>query len=233
MVEAFVSLADTLVADHDPDDLLHHLVERAVALLDLSAAGILLADAAGELRLVASSSELLADLELFQLAVDDGPCLECSATGVPVVAVHPGQAERRWPLFWPAMSAAGLTSVVAVPLRLRERTLGALGMFSRSWEEPGPERVRLAQGLADVATIALLQERTTRDWRTLSEQLQRALDSRVLVEQAKGVVAAQLGTTVEDAFRVLRSTARRRGARLAQLSDDLVQGRTDATDLDV
>lgn len=232
VVEAFVSLADSLVAGYDPDDLLDHLVECAVALFDLTAAGLLLADAAGRLRLVASSSQAMADLELFQLSVDEGPCLESFSTGAPVVAVHPGQAEERWPGFAPAMRSLGLSSVVAVPLRLREQTLGALGMFSRTWDAPGEDRVRIAQGLADVATIALLQERAARDSRALSEQLQRALDSRVLIEQAKGVVAAQLGTSVEDAFRILRTTARRRGTRLAALSEDLVQGRTDATALD-
>ncbi len=231
VIDAFVSLADTLVAGYDPADLLQHLAESAVRLLGPTAAGILLADGSGQLRLVASSSEAVKDLELLQLQSDVGPCLECFATGATVVAVDPGDVEGRWPGFAPGMRAHGLLGVVAVPLRLRDQTLGALGMFSDRWHVPGPDAVRVAQGLADIATIGLLQERAASDARALASHLQTALDTRVLIEQAKGLIAAQLGTSVADAFLLLRSTARRRGTKLRDLSLALVEGRTDAFQL--
>ncbi|WP_218974570.1 GAF and ANTAR domain-containing protein [Streptomyces sp. NP160] len=237
VVDAFVTLADSLVADYDPIDLLTHLAERAVHLLGVTAAGILLADPHSKtpstLQLAAASSQEVADLELFQLSVEDGPCLQCYATGLPVVAAGVRAVHRCWPAFAGAMEAQGLRSVVAVPLRLRGQVLGALGMFSTAESALTLAATRVAQGLADVATIALLTDRAAADSRALTRQLQGALDSRVLIEQAKGVVASQLGTTIADAFLVLRSTARRRGVRLVDLCQALVEGRADATQLDV
>jgi len=237
VVDAFVTLADSLVADYDPIDLLTHLAERAVHLLGVTAAGILLANphrgTRSALQLAASSSQEVADLELFQLSVDDGPCLQCYATGLPVVAAGTRAVHRCWPTFATAMDTQGLRSVVAVPLRLRGQVLGALGMFSTAERALTPTATRVAQGLADVATIALLTDRAASDSRALTRQLQGALDSRVLIEQAKGVVASQLGTTIADAFLVLRSTARRRGVRLVDLCQALVEGRADARQLDV
>lgn len=232
VVDAFVSLADSLVADYDSADLLTHLAERAVHLLGITAAGILVADPRGRLQLAASSSESVAGLELFQLSVDDGPCLQCYATCAPVVARDAASVHRQWPRFAPAMVERGLCSVVAVPLRLREQTLGALGMFAATPDTPSPAATRVAQGLADIATIAMLHERATTDSRLLAAQLQGALDTRVLIEQAKGVIATQLGTSMADAFLVMRTTARRRGVRLADVALALVEGRTDAHQLD-
>lgn len=232
VIDAFVSLAGSLVSGHDPNDLLTHLVERAVHLLDLDAAGILLADRGGRLQLAAASSDVASHLELLALSSDDGPCLVCFATGSPVVAVGRGDVEAGWPAFAAAMRDHGLVGVVALPLRLRDQTLGTLGMFSRTWDSPGAGVVRIAQGLADVASISLVHQRALDDARTLTSQLQTALDSRVLIEQAKGVIAVQLGTSIDDAFHVLRSTARRRGSRLADLAADLVNGRTDASHLE-
>src|SRR5580698_6376472 len=193
--ETFVELTDTMVAGFDVIDFLHVLTDRSVQLLDVSAAGLLLADPRGELRVVAASSEAARLLELFQLQNDQGPCLDCFRSGQPVTA-----AARRWPRFAPAAQAAGFAAVQALPMRLREQVIGALNLFRVSPGAFEPEDVRIGQALADVATISLLQERNMRHTDTLTEQLQTALNSRVIIEQAKGKLAERLGLDMDQAF---------------------------------
>jgi GAF domain-containing protein len=231
VVRALVGLADTLVADYDVYDLLQRLVDEGTRLLDVSAAGLLLAGEDGRLRVAAASSEKVRVLELIQLQVDRGPCLEAFARGEAVVAGDPLELRRRWSEFATDVAAAGFLSVAAVPLRLRGRTLGVMGMFSDREHAPGPDDVELAQGLADMATIALLHQRQVEDSRAVTTQLQRALESRVLIEQAKGVVASQSGIDVGDAFAVIRDHARASHVPLRQVAQDLVDGRSTAADL--
>jgi GAF domain-containing protein len=216
LAEAFVDLADTLVADFDVVDLSQRLVEDCVSLLAASAAGLLLIDQRGGLRVLASTSEETRLLELFQVQVDRGPCLDCIRQGAPVLVPDLELAKRRWPLFVEEALPRGFRSVHAVPLRLRSDVIGALNLFHT---EPGPMAdvdVRAAQALADIATIAILQQRTISRGEVLAEQLQIALNSRVVIEQAKGVLAATGNLDMDRAYTQLRNYVRRRNLRLTR-----------------
>src|ERR1700735_1854898 len=184
----FVELTDTLVAGFDVIDFLHVLTDRSVQLLDVSAAGLLLADPRGELRVVAASSEAARVLELFQLQSDQGPCLDCFRSGHPVTCVDL-TADRRWPEFTKQAGQAGFSAVQALPMRLRDQVIGALNLFRSTVGIFDPEVVHVGQALADVATISLLHDRSMRRTDTLNEQLQTALNSPVVIEQAKGKLA--------------------------------------------
>lgn len=205
---AFVRITDTLVADYDVLDLLHALVEVSVDLLDTTAAGLLLADPHGELQVLASTSERSQLVEILQLQAGAGPCVECYQTGMPVAVKDIRALNGKWPEFQTAALSQGFRSVHAVPMRVHGKTIGAMGLFG---EQPGlmtREDSAIGQALADVATISILQERTLRESALVNEQLQRALNSRVLIEQAKGVVAHTAGVNMEEAFRRLREYAR-------------------------
>ena len=222
--ETFVELTDTMVADFDVIDFLHVLTDRSVQLLDVSAAGLLLADPRGELRVVAASSEAARLLELFQIQNDQGPCLDCFRAGQPVDSGDLAAAGQRWPRFAPAAQQAGFAAVQALPMRLRDQVIGALNLFRASPGALPPADVRVGQALADVATISLLHERSMRHSDTLNEQLQAALNSRVIIEQAKGKLAERLGIDMTQAFSILRSYARNRNLRLAELAQAFIDG---------
>ena len=222
--ETFVELADTLVAGFDIIEFLHVLTDRSVELLGASAAGLLLADPRGEMRVVAASSEQARLIELFQVQNDEGPCLDCFRTGQPVASADLSAALPRWPHFAAAASAAGFAAVQALPMRLRDETIGALNLFRSA---PGPfdqADIRIGQALADVATIGLLNERNLRRSETLNEQLQAALNSRVIIEQAKGKLAERLGLDMDQAFSLLRDYARARNRRLSDLAQAFIDG---------
>jgi len=227
--DTFVELTDTMVAGFDVIDFLHVLTDRSVQLLDVSAAGLLLADPRGQLRVVAASSEVARLLELFQLQNDQGPCLECFRSGQRVQAADLDAEAARWPRFVPAARKAGFASVQALPMRLRDQVIGALNLFRA---EPGafdPADIRIGQALADVATISLLHERGMRESDALNEQLQAALNSRVLIEQAKGKLAERLGLDMDQAFNLLRDFARHRNLRLSDLAQSFVDGNENLT----
>jgi len=221
--ETFVELTDTMVADFDIIDFLHVLTRRSVELLDVSAAGLLLADPRGELRVVAASSEAARVLELFQLQSDQGPCLDCFRSGRPVSAADL-RADQRWPRFAAAAEQAGFRAVQALPMRLRDQVIGALNLFRGTVGAFDPEVVHVGQALADVATISLLHDRSMRRTDTLNEQLQTALNSRVVIEQAKGKLAERLGIDVNQAFALLRDQARNRNQRLSDVARAFVDG---------
>jgi GAF domain-containing protein len=221
--DAFVELADTMVADFDVIDFLHLLTQRSVQLLDASAAGVLLADPRGELRVVAASTEVVRVLELFQLQNDQGPCLECFRTGQPVVAADLA-ARQAWPQFAAAAREAGFAAVHALPMRLRAQIIGALNLFRATPGTLSQEDLRVGQALADVATIGLLQERSMRRSEVLHEQLQGALNSRVIIEQAKGKLAERLDLDMDQAFTMLRDYARSRNLRLSDLAQAFIDG---------
>ncbi len=222
--ETFVELTDTMVAGFDVIDFLHVLTDRSVQLLDVSAAGLLLADPRGELRVVAASSEAARLLELFQLQNHQGPCLDCYRTGRPVEATDLAAEARRWPRFAAAARQAGFAAVQALPMRLREQVIGALNLFRADAGAFAPGDVRVGQALADVATISLLHERNVRLSDTLNEQLQTALNSRVVIEQAKGKLAERLGLDMDQAFSLLREYARTRNLRLSDLAQAFIDG---------
>lgn len=217
--EAFVALADTLVDDYDMIDLLDQLVAHCVALLAADAAGLMLADARDQLRVVAASSEDAQTMELLQLQSEEGPCLECYRTVTQVRVPDLADVADRWPTFVAAADRAGaFRSVHAIPLRLRGQAIGALNLFHR---EPAglPEAdLALGQALADVATIGILSERAIRRGEVLSEQLQTALNSRVVIEQAKGVISQQARVGMDAAFDLLRRYARGHNLRLTEVA---------------
>ena len=224
--DTFIELADTMVADFDVIDFLHMLTDRSVLLLAASAAGVMLADPRGELRVAAASTEEAGLLELFQLQNDQGPCLECFRTGRPVTASDLAGPDPRWPRFAQAAAQAGFATVEALPMRLRDQVIGALNLFR---SEPGPFEaadLRIAQALADVATIGLLHERNVRRRDTVAEQLQTALNSRVVIEQAKGKLAERLGIDMDRSFKMLRDYARTSNQRLTDVARDFVVGAT-------
>ena len=224
--DTFVELADTMVADFDVIDFLHLLTDRSVALLAASAAGVVLADPRGELRVAAASSEEAGLLELFQLQNDQGPCLECFRTGRPVTADDLAGPAQRWPRFAAAAAQSGFASVEALPMRLRDQVIGALNLFRAEPEPLDAADLRIGQALADVATIGLLHERNVRRRDTVAEQLQAALNSRVIIEQAKGKLAERLSIDMDRAFTMLRDYARASNQRLTDVARDFVTGAT-------
>jgi len=224
LIEAFVGLADTLVDDYDVIDVLDRLAGYSVELLAAEAVGILLADAQATLRVVASTNEQTEWMELLQLQADEGPCVECFRAGAPVSVDNLADAGDRWPRFVAALQARGAYgSVHAIPLRLRGEAIGTLNLFQGA---PGPlpaADLALGQALADIATIGILQERTIRRGEVLSEQLQAALNSRVIIEQAKGVLAQSGNLTMNAAFDRLRHYARGHNLRLTEVARQIVE----------
>jgi GAF domain-containing protein len=225
---AFVALADTMVDDYDVIDLLDRLVGYSADLLSADAAGLVLADNRGALRAVAASSEDAELTELLQLQSDEGPCLDCYRTSAVVRADDIAEAADRWPAFVAALANGGAyRSVHALPLRLRGQAIGALNLFHRA---PGPlpeDDLVLGQALADVATIGILSERLIRRGEAVNEQLQTALNSRVVIEQAKGVLAQHAGVDMNQAFDLLRRYARGNNLRLADVARRLTVGGLD------
>jgi transcriptional regulator with GAF, ATPase, and Fis domain len=224
--DTFVGLADTMVADFDVIDFLHMLTDRSVALLAASAAGVVLADPRGELRVAAASSEAAGLVELFQIQNDQGPCLDCFRTGRPVTAADLADADQRWPRFAAAAVQAGFRTVEALPMRLRDQVVGALNLFRAAPSPFAAADLRIGQALADVATIGLLQERSLRRTEILAEQLQGALNSRVIIEQAKGKLAERRTIDMEDAFRLLRDYARNSNQHLTDVARNFVDSTT-------
>jgi transcriptional regulator with GAF, ATPase, and Fis domain len=225
IADAFVQLADTLVAEFDVLDFLHVLVERAVELLDADAGGIMLADQRGGLEVMAASSHEVHLVELFELQNEEGPCLEAFRSGLAVTRPDPAAMRVSWPAFTERLEEAGFASAQAVPMRLRDEVVGALNVFRVTPGALSDSDMKLARALADIGTISLLQERSMRARDRLAEQLQGALNSRVLIEQAKGVLAERGGLEVGQAFRALRDHARRSGTPLAEVASAVVQGR--------
>jgi GAF domain-containing protein len=225
---AFVALADTLVDDYDVIDLLDQLVAHSVDLLAAQAAGLVLGDPQGHLRVAATSSDAAGLMELLQLQNEQGPCLDCYHSGAPVSVPDLQEVTERWPAFAGAVEQVGpFRSVHALPLRLRGQTLGSLCLFHRS---PGPlpeADLSLGQALADVATIGILQERAIRRGEVLNEHLQTALDSRVVIEQAKGVLAQHLKVGMDAAFDLLRRYSRNGNVRLADTARQISTGELD------
>jgi transcriptional regulator with GAF, ATPase, and Fis domain len=224
LTDVFVEIADTLIADFDVIDFLHVLAERCVQVLDVAAAGLLLTDQQGTLQVVAASTERTRLLELFQLQTDQGPCVECFRSGQPVSVADLPATAGRWPSFTVAAAEVGFAAVHALPMRLRDEVIGALNLFDTTPRALDESKLRIGQALADVATIGLLQERAIRRRETLAEQLQTALTSRIVIEQAKGVVAERLHVDMDQAFTLLRDTARGHNRRLSDLAHAIVDG---------
>ncbi len=231
LARTFVELADTLVADFDLLDLMSVLAERCAELLDSTEVGLALADARGQLRVLASSTERMRARELIEVQDDEGPCRDCFRSGEQVVNQRLDHNEDRWPSFVPQARAAGFQMVHALPLRLRDQTIGAMNIFNAQLRELTTQEVNLAQALADAATIGILQERAVHDGVELAGQLQGALNSRIVVEQAKGIVAVRLDVGMDEAFGLLRNHARSERLRLSDVALATIEGTLPASDL--
>jgi transcriptional regulator with GAF, ATPase, and Fis domain len=223
LADVFVDMADSLVDDYDVADLMDRLVTACVELFDIAAAGLLLIDQRGGLQVVASSSEQARVLELFQLQSDEGPCLDCIRAGQAVTIGGLDDQRQRWPRFVGAAASSGFHSVHAVPLRLRAEVIGGLNLFGSDDRTLTVHEQKLAQALADVATIGILQQRSTHRAALLAEQLQNALNSRIVIEQAKGMLAQSGGVDMETAYRALRRYARDNNFKLVAAADAVVQ----------
>jgi len=232
LLQTFSELADTLVDDFDVVELLTLLADRCVELLDVTAAGLMLAGTDGELRVVASSSDAMRVLELFEVQAEEGPCPECYRTGAPIVNLRLSEIDDRWPRFAPHAIEAGFRSVHALPMRLRGQTIGALNLFRAGEGSLDQADVIAAQAFADVATIAILQQRAAAEAQTLNEQLSQALNSRITIEQAKGMVAERTGLQMELSFNRLRGHARNHNLRLVDLANDVIDGAVPVASLD-
>lgn len=224
LVSAFVEMADTLVDDYDVVDILDRLAHHCVDLLGVSAAGLLLGDQRGGLRVMATSDERARLLELFQLQADEGPCLDAYRTGEIIEVEDLSVANARWPVFAPEALAEGYRSIQAVPMRLRGQIVGALNLFSTDTGPLSRRDLLVARALADTATIGILQERAIRRNEVLTEQLQSALTSRVVIEQAKGLLAHSGDIAPGEAFNRLRSFSRSNNIRISQVAEQLMQG---------
>ncbi|MFI5692383.1 GAF domain-containing protein [Kribbella sp. NPDC051586] len=225
----FIELSDTLVDDFDIIEFLDRLAARCSELLGVSACGILLADHHGALNLVAASTEQARLVELSQVQNLEGPCMEAFTTGQPVQHPDLRNARARWPRFTAAAIDGGYLSVQALPMRLRDTVLGAVNLFSKRTGQLDADTITLGQALADAATIGIVHQRALARQEIVTEQLQNALNSRILIEQAKGFLSHSLNIAVDEAFDVLRSYARGNNRRLTEVANEVVEGRLTLT----
>jgi GAF domain-containing protein len=227
VVTSLVEIADSLVDDYDVVDMLTGVAGRCVSLLGVSAAGVMLVSPAGSLGLVASSSEAMRVLELFELQAQEGPCLDAFRTGEPVRQENLQAGAGRWPRFAAEALQAGFTSALALPLRLRELTLGALNLLRATRDPMAEADIIVAQAFADLAAVSITQYRTSTEAHRLNEQLSAALTSRVVIEQAKGVISERAGVDLTEAFSRLRAYARNGNHRLTDVAHAAIDGSLD------
>jgi GAF domain-containing protein len=233
ITETLVELADTLVLGFDGIDFLHTLTERCVQLLGVDAAGILLVDQQGTLNLVAASTEQTRLLELFQLQNEEGPCLDCYHSGQSVACTDLAALPQRWPRFAAAAHDQGFAAVQAVPMRLREQTLGALNLFRCTPSAIPAEATTIARSFANMATISILQLRALRHSEVVTEQLQNALNSRIVIEQAKGILAERRHISIAEAFTLMRTYARDHNRLLSLVAQAIITHDPDIVDLTI
>jgi GAF domain-containing protein len=227
VVHSLVEMADTLVDDYDVVEMLTGVADRCVSLLGVSAAGVMLATPAGSLALVASSSEAMRLLELFELQAQEGPCLDAFRTGEPVGQQNLEPRAGRWPLFSAAATNAGFRSALAMPLQLREVTLGALNLLRATRDPMDEADIIVARAFADLAALSIAQHRASAEAQRLNEQLSSALTSRVVIEQAKGVISERAGVDLAESFARLRAYARKGNHRLTDVARQAVDGTLD------
>ena len=223
LARVFVEIADTLVEDFDLVEFLQLVTTRASELSGSHTAGLLLANDRDELRFMAASDEQVRQLETLQVTIRQGPCFDCFGTGAAVLAEDLGTAGPRWPRFAPEAVAGGVRAAHSFPLRLRQQVIGTLGMFSGRPGTIAPDVVGVVQGLADLATIGILQERAVRHQEALAAHLQGVLNSRVMIEQAKGILAQQRDVSIDRALAMLHAYCRSHGLRLSEVAHGLVR----------
>ena len=229
IIDSFITMADNLVADFDVIDLLTGLADRCGSVLGVSAVGVMFASPTEHLRLVASSSDAMRVVELFELQSQEGPCLDAYRTGMQVGRERLQPGTNRWPRFSPVALEAGFEWVLALPLRLRETIIGALNLFSAAEHAMDDRDILVAQGFADLATISVLQHDAAMESRRINMQLNEALTSRIRIEQAKGIVAERAGIDIPEAFSRLRLYARSHGLRLTDVADAAIDNTLDSS----
>lgn len=221
VLHAVVSLVDSLLDDFDVVELLTDLTERCTQLLDISAAGLLLADPYRHLHLMAATSQRTRELELFQLQSDEGPCLDCYAGGEPISIADLATEHQRWPRFAPAAADAGFVSVHAVPLRAVGTALGALGLFGNHAGDLDDADLLVAQSLAHIASVAILQEHSPTPT-SVPSKLRTATTNQIVVEQAKGYLREYFDIPIAEAFVLLRRYAHAHGPHLTDVARRLI-----------
>lgn len=231
ILDVFGTLTQEIVADLDVIDFLSGLTQHCVEILGAAATGFLVVDHRGTLNVMAASTDHAEILDVLYLQAEEGPLLDSVTTGDAVLCEDLTDAAERWPRFVSAATNAGFDATFATPMRLRNDILGGLSVLHTRSVALSPDLVVLAQTLTDIATIALVNERTTRRDELVVEQIQAALNDRILVEQAKGVLAEHLNTTVDKAFRALRHGAQRNGQRLADFARAVVDGTADTAQI--
>jgi GAF domain-containing protein len=230
LADVFVLLADTLRPGYDIVDTLDLLVKASTAFTSAAEAGILIVDASGALRVGASSTERTSDVEEAQMGVDGGPCSEAVRTGNEVAVENIADTEHEWPEFVATARARGFHAAHAFPMQLRAQSLGGLNLFSTHTGALSDRDAALARGFAQIATIGIIQHQTIGERQTVASHLQRALESRIVIEQAKGVIAAQHDITMDRAFTLLRRHARRTSTGLRTIADQVVSRRLSIAD---
>lgn len=231
IIATFVEFADTMLEDFDIVEFLHRLLERAVELLSCAEAGLLLANAEGALQVMASSSQRSEALELLQSESGTGPCIESYRGSRTVFSEDLEVDRKRWPVFAEAALGSGIGSVHSIPMRVQGDTIGAFNLFRSQVGRIAPHDLPLGQGLADIAAVAILQERATRETRGVVQQLEHALDSRVLIEQAKGILAERAHASMDAAFLGIRAYSRSHNRRLIEVAGDIIENRLDTSEL--
>ncbi len=231
LADALTELADTLIDDFDIVDLLHQLTVRCVELLDIDSAGLLLIDQRGHLRPMAASDERTHLLELLQLQNLEGPCLDCFRAGTPVISTDLAADSERWPRFAAAARAAGFEAVLALPMRNRDDIIGALNLLRTAAGTLTDEDLHLGRALANVATIGILHQRALVHQETIAEQVQSALNSRITIEQAKGVLAERLSLDMGAAFDLLQSYAREHHRGISDVALAVIRAELNVADL--
>jgi GAF domain-containing protein len=232
LAHTLVTIADTLVSEFDVADLFDRLTSACVDLLGAATAGLMLADHHGNLQLMASSSDAMRELELYEMRHNEGPCLDCYARREPfAIDLRDDDAARRWPQFTPRALRMSFTGVQALPMRLRGDTIGALNIFHTERGVFDEDDTKLAQALADIATIAILQRRALSSSELLAEQLQRALNDRIVIEQVKGLIAERGRLDIDAAFTLLRDFCRASRLPLTATARELISGERDLDDL--
>lgn len=224
LTEVFVEITHSLVDEFDVVDVLQTLVDSTVELLNVDAAALMLSDQRGELRGMASSSEQARLLDLVEIQSNDGPCIDSFHSGEQVLNVQTAVAEQRWPIFTPAAVAAGFGQTHALPLRLRGQVIGALNLLTTDVRDLTDQDVIVGQALCDIATVCILQDRAVHEHEVVAEQLQGALNTRILIEQATGVLAERTTVSTADAFAAMRAYARRNNLTLRTVADSVIDG---------
>jgi len=233
LVTTLVELADNLVGNYDVIEILTMLSDRCVQLVDVTAAGVMLAQPGGELQFIASSSESMRIMELFQIQTNEGPSMDCFLDGAAIVNYTLANPDARWPQFTPQAIAQGFRTVHCLPMHLRGRTIGGLNLFCNESSVLDGDDIFATQGLADIATIAILQHRTSLDAKTLNDQLGFALNSRIVIEQAKGMISQAAQCDMDASFERLRAHARNHNQRLTEVAASIVQSSMLVADLDL